>query len=48
MVWQKHMRRRKPTQLKRKDVRNAVKNERSVPSRARSRSESSQPPSLLI
>ena len=46
MVWQKHMRSRKPTQLKRKAVRNAVKNDKSVPSRFRSISVSSQSPRL--
>ena len=36
IVWQKHISRRKPTQLNRKDVRKAEKNARSVPSRAMS------------
>ena len=34
MVWQKHMSRRKPTQLKMKEVRKAMKNTKSLPSRA--------------
>ena len=40
MVWQKHMRRRNPIQLKRKAVRKAVKKMKSLPSRAVSAGES--------
>ena len=42
MVWQKHMRRRNPIQLKRNAVRNAVKKMKSLPSRAVSAGEESR------
>ena len=34
MVWQKHMSNKNPIQLKRKEVRNAVKKTKSLPSNA--------------